>query len=482
MGTAGSISNGPIRDRFENNYSKRRDDYLYNIYRKIINFSDTRKGDLNINLIHYDKNLKKEENFEYYRYFSIKVLGSYCSFDDYDMLKLFLSRQLQIPFSPNYVLIISGNESEKLLKEFHNYDFINDIIIFCFEKNNYLDLQKPYNKIRLISNNFKEIRDYLKNIKHAKDDLNMDNHQIVSPMITYFDYKKIIFPIHRALSSFFDPNFIEFSFDYFLIAKKFILDSTETTETKNKIIDIMKKLASSKNFPVDCIKYYTGENLCYMFNKALRNFEKNYIEMAYFIGPFYFGMFRYSLLNPDKQLNKKTVLYRDITIDRLDLYSYQFCENDIICFTSFTSTTLKKNLNFQPTDNANLINNDQIEEKGYVKMIITYDPKGICASPGIDVSEESSYSDEKEVLLYPFTFLRIDKVEIHSGKENDKHFIYLTIINKGDILELGLKQKFAFKLIDNGTKLVIDYNNKSDCDNNELYYKMNFKYIDKSLL
>ena len=398
------------------------------------------------------------------------------------MLKLFLSRQLQIPFSPNYVLIISGTESEKLLKEFHNNDFINYIIIFCFEKNNYLDLQKAYNKIRLISNNFKEIRDYLKNIRHAKDDLNMDNHQMVSPMITYFDYKKIIFPIHRALVSFFDPNFIEFSFDYFLFAKKFILDSTETTETKYKIIDIMKKLAFSKNFPVDCIKYYTGENLCYMFNKALRNFEKNYIEMAYFIGPFYFGLFRYSLLNPEKQLNEKTVLYRDITIDRLDLYSYQFCENDIICFTSFTSTTLKKNLNFQPTYNASLINNDQIEEKGYVKMIITYDPKWKCESPGIDVSEESSYSDEKEVLLYPFTFLRIDKVEIHSGKENDKHFIYLTIINKGDILELGLKQKFAFKLIDNGTKLVIDYNNKSDCDNNELYYKMNFKYIDKSLL
>ena len=92
MGTGSSLSNGPIRDRFENNYSKRRDDNLYNKYRKIINFSDTRKGDLNINLIHYDKNLKKEENFEYYRYFSIKVLGSYCSFDDYDMLKLFLSR------------------------------------------------------------------------------------------------------------------------------------------------------------------------------------------------------------------------------------------------------------------------------------------------------------------------------------------------------------------------------------------------------
>ena len=85
---------------------------------------------------------------------------------------------------------------------------------------------------------------------HAKDDLNMGNHQMASPMTTYFDYKKIIFPIHRVLASFFDPNIIEFSFDYFLIARKFILDSTETTETKNKIIDIMEKLTSFKNFPV----------------------------------------------------------------------------------------------------------------------------------------------------------------------------------------------------------------------------------------
>ena len=63
-----------------------------------------------------------------------------------------------------------------MLKEFHNYDFITDIFIFCFEKNNYLDLEKAYNKIRLISNNFKEIRYFLKNISHSEDDLNMDNH------------------------------------------------------------------------------------------------------------------------------------------------------------------------------------------------------------------------------------------------------------------------------------------------------------------
>ena len=451
-------------------------------FEKIIDFSDVKTGDININLIHYDKQIKNKENFEYYRYFSIKLKGSYFSFDDYDMVKLFLSRQSQIPFSPNYILMISGNESEKILNEYHHCDFLNDIILFCFEKNKYEELKNKYNKIRLVSNDFVEVVHFLKSQKHSKEDLNMDNHLFTTPLITYFDYKKLIFPIHRVISHFFAPNFINFTKDYFTIAKKFIDKSTETTETKNKIINIMEKLVDSKNFPVDCIKYYTGENLCYIFNKALRNFEKNYIEMSYFIGPFYFGIFRYALMHPEKQLNEKKILYRDITIDRLDLYSYQFSEKDIICFPSFTSTTLKKDLNFVPTSNANLINNDQIEDKGYAKMLITYDPKGKCEPQGLDVSDEAEFSNEKEILLFPFTFFRIDKVEIHSGKVNDKHIIYLTIINKGDIIEFGLNQKFAFKLIENGTKLVIDYNNKSSCDNNEEFYKINFDHIDKKLL
>ena len=331
--------------------------FYISLEKKITDFSDVRKGDIYANLIHYYKNLKNKENFEYYRYFNIKVIGSYCSFDDYNMLKLFLSRILQIPFSPSYILMISGSESEKL-KEFHYYEFLNDIIVFCHGKNKYLYLQKTYKKIRLITNDFREIIYFLKSKRQSKEDLNMDNHLLITPLITYFDYKKVIFPIHRILAYFFDVNFIKFSKEYFKIAKEFIYNSTETTETKNKIIDIMKKLILSDNFPADCIKYYSGENLCYTFNKALRNFEKNYVEMAYFIGPFYFAILRYSLFHPEKQLNEKKILYRDITIDRLDLYSYQFSEKDIICFPSFTSTTIDNNLNFIPSDNANLINND----------------------------------------------------------------------------------------------------------------------------
>ena len=300
-------------------------------------------------------------------------------------------------------------------------------------------------------------------------------------MITYYDYKKALFPIHRVIAHFFDYYNYGFPPKYFREALKYLRKTILETEIKQKIITIMEKLLRSDNFPEECIKYYTGENLCYVFNKALRNFDKYYVEMVHFIGPFYYGIFKYAL-NSEKQLKEKTILFRDLTMDRLDLYSYQFCEKDIICFPSFTSTTLKKELNFTPSNNANKINNDQIEEKSYVKMIIKYDPHGKCIPQGLDISDESKYSEEKEILLFPFTFFRIDKVEINTGKIDDKHKIFLTIINKGDILEYGLKENYAFKLVENGTKIVVDKEHKSAYDKNETDYKMELKYIKEEYL
>ena len=459
---AGGYNAGPIWERIEE------------LNDNIVNFSDVKKGDLYVNLIQYDKNMKNEKNMEYYRYFSIKIIGDYYPFDDFDMLKLFLSKLKQIPFAPCYILMISGNEIETIIKEINDNDFILDILIFNYNKGNY-DYLKNKNKIKLITNNFYEIREYLKSKNFSKEDLSMDNHLLITPLITYYDYKKCLFPIHRILAYFFKKKIYGFSYYYYQIAKEFIMKATLETEVKEKIIEIMKKLINCDEFGKECIKYYTGENLCYVFNKALRNFEKYYVEMAHFIGPFYYGIFKYSLDNPRKQLKEKKILYRDITMDRLDLYSYQFCENDIICFPSFTSTTLDEKLNFKPSDNAVKINNEQIEEKSYVKMIINYKPEGKCIHQGLDISDESQVSDEKEILLFPFTFLKIDKVEIHSGKENDKHYIYMTIINKGDLLENILNENFAFKLIENGTKIIKDDKHNSAYNDNEEFYKMNFK-------
>ena len=469
----------PIRARFEDLYINKKESYT-----KLINFQDIKKGDLHVNLIHYDKNLKNKENMNYYRYFTYKIMGSYCPFDDFDILKLYISKLNQIPFPPTYILMTSGSEAEIILKEFNNNDYINDFIIFCHDKPKFKHLKTHYKKLKLIANYFPDIISFLKDKKHSNEDLKMDSHLLLTPLITYYEYKKGIFPIHRVLAHFFDKSYNKFDRKNFYVANEFLYQSTIENEIKKKISDIMWRLTyfDDKDFPEKCIKYYTGENLCYVFNKALRNFEKYYVEMAHFIGPFYYGIFLYALKNEKKQLKKKVTLYRDVTMDRLELYSYQFSENDIICFPSFTSTTLKKSLNFVPSKNANKINNEQYEEKGYVKMIIRYEPHGTCQPQGIDISDESKHSDEKEILLFPFTFLRIDKVEINGGTKDDRHIIYLTIINKGDILEYGLKENYAFKLVENATKIVIDKEHQSAYDKNESDYNMDLKYIKKEYL
>ena len=106
MGCTGH-SNNEIIERFERLYKNEK-------YKNIVNFEDAKKGELYINLIHYDKNLKNEENTEYYRYFSINIVGSYYVFDDFDMLRLFISKLNQIPFPCSYILMTSGSESEKV--------------------------------------------------------------------------------------------------------------------------------------------------------------------------------------------------------------------------------------------------------------------------------------------------------------------------------------------------------------------------------
>jgi len=462
MGCGSFHSNSEIKSRFEK---------LYNdSYKEIIDFNNVKIGEFNINLIHYDKNIRNTDKIKYYRYFSINIIGSYYAFDDFDMLKLLLSKMKKMPFNTCYIFMMSESESEQILKEFNDFNYILEFIIFYQTNKDYNYLKEKYKKIKLVTNEFSKITEYLKTKHYSEEDLDMDNHLAQTPLITYYDYKNSFYPIHKVLAYFFDFYKSNFSNSYFQKAIQFINESFLESKIKNEIIDIMKKLSECppSDFPRLCIEYYTGENLCYIINKALRNFEKYYVELAHFIGPFYYGLLKYALDNPNKALNKKSTLYRDIMMDRLDLYAYQFCEGDIICFTSFTSTTIKKDLKFKSTNISKKINNNN-EEKSYVKMIISYNPKGKCVPQGLDVSNESIYSNEKEILLFPFTFLKIDKVEINTGKQNDKHYIYMTIINKGDILEYGLNNNYSFKLVENGTKIIIDKNNDITCNNNESY-------------
>ena len=92
-----------VRVRFEELYSDEK-------FKEIINFEEIKKGELYVNIIYYDKDIRKEENMKYYRYFSIDTIGGYYPFDDFEMIKLFITKLNEMSYKCSYIIIISGKK------------------------------------------------------------------------------------------------------------------------------------------------------------------------------------------------------------------------------------------------------------------------------------------------------------------------------------------------------------------------------------
>ena len=180
----------------------------------------------------------------------------------------------------------------------------------------------------------------------------------------------------------------------------------------------------------------------------MRNFEKGLISLAYYMGPFLYGLNKYVYENPDKFAFKEDMtLYRNIQCSILDFYLYAINLKHIICFPSITSTSDKKK-KFKPTKLAKKVNkNDGIPEEALIKisMIFFYKHEKGNISPGIIIKDNkdkdgkylSHYKGENEVILFPFTFVRILKIkEIEKEKEYE---IYFDIINRKSYIEYTLR-------------------------------------------
>ena len=93
----------------------------------------------------------------------------------------------------------------------------------------------------------------------------------------------------------------------------------------------------------------------------------------------------------------------------------------------------------------------------------------------MDVSNEWKCCREKEILLFPFTFLKIDKVEINTGNQNDKHYIYNEQIlpNKNINKNYAVEQKceggqINDKKIQNKNKSIYNKKNNNFKENKQL--------------
>ena len=407
---------------------------------------ERRKDLFYLNLIHYDENMKNSENIDYYKRFKLNVVGGFHGIDNFEIFKKYIEKIKTSDQKIHYILVTSGSSSEKILDYCHDCEFIKEFIIFCFYLDKYKKMYdkdtekgKKYYKLKLISANYSQVENYLANKKFDNSEIDMDKQITFTPIITYFEYEKCYFSIHRLISYFFDEKWGTPKYTNECI--------TKITNCLNKISDIKKedkdlinatvtKLTKSNNFGLDVVKSYTEEGVYRILNKIMRDIGKGYIDLVYFFGPYDYGFFKYLKDNPKKGISSSIRLERNVVLNELDYYVYTLSEGEIICFPSFTSTSSILNNPFKTTPKTLKDNGIDLNTCKYVKMIFHYNYESGNVSPGIDVDDVSTCKGEKEVLLLPFTFVKFNKI----NKKDDRNFEFdFTIINRKQYLEFKLK-------------------------------------------
>ena len=436
-----------------------------------------KRDELYVNLIHFDLNMTNEENYYYFNKFKIDVVGGFHALDDLNILKKYLDKikNQNIPF----ILICSGSSGKQVIPLCIKYPFIKEIIIFCFnyEKNKHYikeykgyvkkvltDINSVYEYIKTFYNKSKKYKKEFNNYNDknkflfSSSEIKMDKQIQQCPLITASEYDNCYFLIHRTYAHFFDdinnkdnpahfrsfPNFWEIEKFLYIIKFK---DKKEWKELYSKFI-FLTHYSTNDEFVEKSIKFYTEESsFCYLFNRIMRNIEPGLISFAYYMGPFLFGLNKYVKENPNFAISKNMTLYRVINCSLLDFYQYKINLGHIVCFPALTSTSSEL-IDFKPTNLANKTNNSN-NDTLIIKMIFNYIYSEGSISPGIIIEDKKTKNGnylscnpfEKEVILFPFTFARIKKIDKEKVDGIEIQVINLEIINRKSYIEYVLKNE-----------------------------------------
>ena len=413
------------------------------------------RKELNVNLIHFDYNMTNSENYKYFNDFKVDVVGGFYAMDDINIFRNYLEKikEKNIPF----IVISSGSAGKDVIPICKKYSFIKEVIIFCANysyNEHYISEYPGYVKKVLTSIN--SIYEYIKTFENDKistdiflydeiykfsnEEISMQRQFLQCPVITAKEYDRCYFLVHKAYSHFFGdmndkyekPKFIYNNYDKIINC---------ISKLNGKIDGLYEQFSGLLNldnnniFIEKAINEYTKESgFCYLLNKAMRNFESGLISLSYYMGPFLYGLNKYVKDNPNFAMSYDITLYRYINCSKLDFYLYKINKGHIICFPSITSTS-SKDKGFNPTGYGNTNSDENIK----IKLIIKYNHEYGSKSPGIIVEDKkgtngnylSCYPNENEVILFPFTFMRINDI--------NENVIYLEIINRKSYIEYTLK-------------------------------------------
>ena len=437
-----------LAELFQQNFKLNEDPYdARKIMSQINKFKkEVKINNLKINLIYFYEDMS-QENIHLYNQLKLEVLGGFYGCREGKIFKTLIS-EIENNNSP-FIVISIGSSFEKIYKACKKSHCVKYIILFCANTYHYSNLYKSEKKILLISDDVLQIKDILFSLSEQFHNYDRSLKYLIehNQIISFYEYEEFYNINHKILSLFFKEDFsiLPFNKEYMEYVFHFIDNETNYSKTEKKELKhILRQLKDSDNFVKDSLKFYNSENkFIYLLNKTMRNLETGKTRLSFLVGPMYYGIIRYLLeKNPKKQLNKSTTLYRDIIINEYDLNTYYMTEGTIICFSSFTSTSFISG--FIPTENAKNVNNIIDEDKVSLQMIINYEHKFHNVPQGMVLKNYSTNQFENEVLLFPYTFIKVRKLE--KVKDNS-YRLYCKIINKNSILEFGLKK---------GKKVILD--------------------------
>ncbi len=394
----------------------------------------------NINIIYYDEALPTDkESNNICAYFKLKLEGVFYRVNNYN---LFLYICHKISQNKRAFILITPGSCAKKLFDYLSQKNINQIYkyyIYCMHKQNYEHLKNFYPKLKEI---FTEFNDLAKDI-FSNENLIFKNPPIIASNFIYFnDYNKTYIKLHMEIirkyslyklmklynndkSKFIESIKKKKNIYYETMARELVYNDDEamikyfkscTNEPEEELRKIFNNIHNVQSY----VSNYTLESFYYKYiNKFLRKGDfDSFRVLSNHISKFIYHLYEYR--KTILQTSNNT-LYRSMYISQDEYTTYKNNIGKVICYPSFTSTSLHSGWNPTP-QNSNLI---------LVRLVIQQNNSQSI----INIMNLSQHKTEEEFLCLPFTFFKITNVVCNTVNNIHTDTIYLTALNSEKPLE-----------------------------------------------
>ena len=341
----------------------------------------------------------------------------------------------------NFDLIVSGSKCKKLMKLIKDkkMDIFKSGCIYTTNTEKYKDLENKYD---IIENVFTEQDEIISFINEHKSNTNIFK---TFKLINFDNYMDKYYNFHKLISEQYKEEFLNDTDKYeFSVALLKDINSSRNLDISS-LQNILRSL-NNDNRRINIVSEYTDDTIYPFLNTWLNELDfLAYRKISFFIALLMYGL--NDIKDEKKGLKRNDKLYRGLKMSYINLSFYERNINNIITLPSFISCSIDENIAKcfcgRIEDEINYPNHfyplqkRKIEKKFSVLIIIDYKYKEGWEPSAFNICDLSVNKFEKEFILQPFTFYKIQNVEIVFDKYEAN--IYLENIGKKSILEKDIQ-------------------------------------------